>query len=309
MKMVSILPSGILIIITTTAVFYTGTACQALAPSMTMPPASNSRSRCSRNHKNEEKLYHYFGYGSNVIPSTMKALRQIDVGQDAVTAAILPNYELVFNSAAFVTGTDSSSAASTKDASPTSVVHGVLYTLTEKEFVKIGQTEGVPFGYRWKKCYVYPYIGNSKTAGRDCIIAANNSSSSNSSTTTTAVDSSTNSNAPVLAYTLIEPSSSSSSSSTSSTRSSKNNIRRRQPPNGSYLRLLQEGARLWKFDSNYQQKLASIQPKTKKSKRKKLLRMFGDDNTDDDDDDGWEGPVLELAEKLTGTKRTYRIPD
>ena len=308
MKMVSILPPGILIIITTTAVFYTGTACQALAPSMTMP-ASNSRSRYSRNNKNEEKLYRYFGYGSNVIPSTMKALRQIDVGQDAVTAAILPNYELVFNSAAFVTRTDSSSAASTKDASPTSVVHGVLYTLTEKEFVKIGQTEGVPFGYRWKKCYVYPYIGNCKTAGRDCIIAANNSSSSNSSSTTTAVDSSTNSNAPVLAYTLIEPSSS-SSSSTSSTRSSKNNIRRRQPPNGSYLRLLQEGARLWKFDGNYQQKLASIQPKTKETKRKKLLRMFGDDNTDDDDDDdGWEGPVLELAEKLTGTKRTYRIPD
>jgi hypothetical protein len=40
----------------------------------------------------EKKVYRYFGFGSNNLPSTMKALRQIDVRPDCVSAAILPNY-------------------------------------------------------------------------------------------------------------------------------------------------------------------------------------------------------------------------
>jgi hypothetical protein len=106
------------------------------------------------------KTYYYFGYGSNVLVSTMKALRGIEP-LDA-TAAILPDYELRFDgseksrlepSAAFVT------------PSKNRQVHGILYELTAEDFAKVGSSEGVPFAYRWQKCNVHAYVGNGEDAG------------------------------------------------------------------------------------------------------------------------------------------------
>ena len=208
-----------------------------------------------------KKVYRYFGYGSNVIPSTMKALRQIDVRE--VTAAILPDYELKFQSAAFVRPVQVANQTEIEgDANEKrQVVHGLLYTLTEDEFAKVGNTEGVPFGYRWQSCRVYPYQGDGKTAGMDCLEDTEDSY--------------------VEAYTLVEPAS-------RQQRDRKGNI----PPSTSYLGLIREGARLWKFDREYQDQLATI-PTAKSSNF-----LFPD---------GWEGPTLQLAEKAIGIDRTYMI--
>lgn len=217
-----------------------------------------------------KKKYRYFGYGSNVIPSTMKALRQIEVRD--VTAAVLPDYELTFASAAFVrpvdvpnsTATDNNVEGKHDDIDKNrklpysgKVVHGLLYTLTEDEFAKVGQTEGVPFGYRWQSCLVYPYRGDGNQAGMDCL---NDPDA-----------------LPFEAYTLVEPTPAS---------------RGYTPPSTSYLGLIREGARLWKFDGTYQDKLATIRTASSNN------LLFPD---------GLEGPALQLAEKATGTKRTYMI--
>ncbi|VEU37460.1 unnamed protein product [Pseudo-nitzschia multistriata] len=230
-------------------------------------------------------VYRYFGYGSNVIPSTMKALRQIEVRE--VTAAVLPGYELRFESAAFVRplpdppagdrGERSSDKASENDdpnrGATGPAVHGLLYTLTEDEFAMVGSTEGVPFGYRWQSCFVYPYRGNGKRAGQDAVIDPG-------------VE-------PIRAYTLVEsrvPASGRQEPRQTQQRRSISNDGR--PPSASYLGLIREGARLWKFDRTYQDELATVSV----AKSRNVLVP-----------DGWEGPALELAEKATGTKRTYMI--
>ena len=234
------------------------------------------------------RVYRYFGYGSNVLPSTMKALRQIEVRE--VTAAILPDYELKFSSAAFVrpvlpTNREVASDAKYKngivDGQENStrsrrVVHGILYTLTEDEFAKVGQTEGVPFGYRWQSCQVYPYRGDSNLAGISCLNDPD------------AV--------PVQAYTLVEPAPVSSQRQQQRgwepVKWKRNNERQDIPPSASYLGLIREGARLWKFDRRYQNELASFNVMTSNN------LLFSE---------GWEGPTLAMAEKATGTERTYMI--
>lgn len=190
----------------------------------------------------QQNVYRYFGYGSNVIPSTMKVLRQIEIRE--ATAAILPDYELVFSSAAFVR------------PSPGNAVHGTLYTLTEDEFARVGSSEGVPLAYKWQKCRLYPYRGDGEEAGE--------TASSNTE--------------PVSAYTLI------------GLLDSDQTIVR--PPSESYLGLIREGAKLWKFDKGYRDALETIPTATPKNP------FFPK---------GWEGPTLELAEIATGTKRTYMI--
>jgi hypothetical protein len=256
-----------------------------------------------------KKVYRYFGYGSNVIPSTMKTLRQIEVRE--VTAAILPDYELKFASAAFVRpvtvtnrakneiendieGNDDDAMTNDRhDELPISgkVVHGLLYTLTEDEFAKVGQTEGVPFGYRWQSCNVYPYRGDGKQAGIDCLNDPDADTLS------------------VQAYTLVEPTPASSQQKQQQLQqrrkkeqlkrnNNKNNKNQRggegidMPPSTSYLGLIREGARLWKFDRTYQDELATIQS----AKSNNFLFP-----------DGWEGLALQVVEKATGTKRTYMI--
>lgn len=49
------------------------------------------------------------------------------------------------------------------------LVHGVLYKLTEEDFARVCQTEGVPFAYLLHRCRVFPYIGDGKRAGEDSL--------------------------------------------------------------------------------------------------------------------------------------------
>ena len=165
--------------------------------------------------------YHYFCYGSNVLPSTMTKLRGI-IPLDG-TAAVLPGYQLRFDgsqssrlepSAAFVLETGREQDR----------VHGVMYTLTPRDFANVGYTEGVPFGYRWKRCKVVPYVG---IEGQDI----GNNLLSLSSTV------------PIDAITLISP---------------RSVIQKDVPPSSSYLGIIQDGAKLWNLDASYQAKLASI---------------------------------------------------
>ncbi|KAG7337927.1 hypothetical protein IV203_022456 [Nitzschia inconspicua] len=165
----------------------------------------------------------------------MKALRQICV-QDCV-AAVLRDYDLKFygssasnrkqlveTSAAFVEPV-SSNPSTSSNSTTTSLVHGVLYTLSEEDFVKVGRTEGVPFAYRWQPCLVYPYLGDGESAGLHAIETTD----------------------PVEAYTLVPPSSQQEPS------------RQQVAPSASYLGLIQEGAELWKFDRAYRDQLAAVE--------------------------------------------------
>ena len=185
------------------------------------------------------KVYRYFGYGSNVLTSTMRALRQIEP-MDA-TAAILPDYELRFDGPGD-RGIEPSAAFVAPCASKQ--VHGIMYTLSPEDFAKVGKTEGVPFGYRWKRCWVHPYVGNGEKAGYDAIGSVR----------------------PVEAFTLESPS------------LGEEDI----PPSSSYFDLVKEGAKQWKFDSEYQIMLEGI-PISKKQ--------------------GISGMLLRIAELVTGTER------
>eukprot|EP00980_Cylindrotheca_fusiformis_P008205 scaffold1736_cov127-Cylindrotheca_fusiformis.AAC.19 len=189
------------------------------------------------------KTYRYFGYGSNVLVSTMKALRRIEP-IDA-TAAVLPDYELRFD------GSEKSrlepSAAFVRPA-PGKQVHGVMYTLTADDFAKVGTTEGVPFGYRWKRCSVHTYVGDGEDAG-SCSIKQT---------------------APVDTMVLISP----------------NLGDKHIPPSPSYLGLIKEGAKRWKFDRKYQEELEAVE-----EARNLIIPQ------------GLSGILLQVAEAATGTAR------
>lgn len=170
--------------------------------------------------KNDD-YYQYFCYGSNVLPATMKKLRGIEPLN--ATAAVLPGYQLRFD------GSESSrlepSAAFVVESKKwDDVVHGVIYTLTPEDFVKVGNTEGVPFGYRWRRCCVLPYIG---VDGEDAGAAKLSDSWADNK---------------VDAITLISP---------------KPNIDKDVPPSSSYLEIIRKGAKFWKLDASYQARLAS----------------------------------------------------
>jgi len=170
------------------------------------------------------KTYRYFCYGSNVLPDTMTKLRGIKPLDG--TAAVLPGYQLRFDgsegsrfepSAAFVLETKN----------PQDRVHGVLYTLTPQDFATVGSTEGVPFGYRWKRCQVIPYVGvDGEDIGNECLDLRKTGE-------VKAID----------AITLISP---------------KSTIQKDIPPSSSYLGIIQDGAKFWKLDASYQAMLASI---------------------------------------------------
>ncbi|KAL7525608.1 hypothetical protein ACHAXR_003587 [Thalassiosira sp. AJA248-18] len=104
--------------------------------------------------------------------STMINLRNIT--PLASTAAILPGHALRFNIPG-MPGVEPSSAAvepttsTTTMDNDTSVVHGVLYKLTEEDFGTICQTEGVPLAYALHRCRVIPYVGDGKSAGDDAL--------------------------------------------------------------------------------------------------------------------------------------------
>uniref|UniRef100_A0A7S0G9K0 gamma-glutamylcyclotransferase n=1 Tax=Proboscia inermis TaxID=420281 RepID=A0A7S0G9K0_9STRA len=205
--------------------------------------------------------------------STMTKLRKLN--PIASTPAILPNHRLAFNipgspflepSAAsvepltpeermeglFGCDADADDADSNDgcfiDEDYDNAVHGVLYKLSEEDFAKVCQTEGIPFAYRLHRCRVILYNGDGKMAGRDAMLATNNStfdpifaakySSSNSRECDTLV---------VSAFTL---------------RAAQTEFRRKErdiKPSRSYLNVLLRGAREYCLDGAYVRKLERIQ--------------------------------------------------
>ena len=163
--------------------------------------------------------YNYFGYGSNVVTSTMTDMRRIT--PLAITAAILPNHRLRFNLPG-LPGFEPSAAS--VEPSPGDAVHGLCYTLTAEDFGKVGQSEGVPFGYKWQPVYVATYVGNDHDAGLQAALLCKDSTNIR------------------LVYTLI------------ATFPTLNDI----PPSKSYLGLIQQGASEWKMDRAYQDNLKQI---------------------------------------------------
>jgi hypothetical protein len=163
----------------------------------------------------------------------MKALRQIDVRE--ATAAVLPGYELKFygssNSNAISSmfskqlfETSAAYVQPVKDAENSPLlVHGVLYTLSDKDFAKVGRTEGVPFAYRWQRCEVCPYIGDGESAGYEAL---------------------QDTRLQLEAYTLVPPNPQHMTEAL---------------PSASYLGLIRQGAELWKFDRAYREQLDNVQ--------------------------------------------------
>lgn len=198
--------SGVLLLPALTLLSNIPTPCDALSP------LSSSSSEGG-------KTYRYFGYGSNVLVSTMKALRQIRP-LDA-TASILPDYELRFDGGGSRLSEPSAAFVSPRRGKQ---VHGVLYTLSADDFAKVGRTEGVPFAYRWQKCAVHAYVGDGREAGKEAMESGAD-------------------DAVEDAYVLISPNLSDA------------NV----PPSSSYLGLIKEGAAKWEFDRSYQEELARIE--------------------------------------------------
>jgi len=151
-----------------------------------------------------------------MLPATMKSLRGIHPKN--ATAAILKDYRLAFD----IRGNPlvEPSAASARP-SKGDLMHGVLYELSDQDFARVGFTEGVPFGYRWQRCEVYPYVGDGESAGAHAL----------------------ETNEPLPAYTLV---------------AARPSIRDDIPTSRSYLRILQEGAAYWKMDRLYQVELSKI---------------------------------------------------
>ncbi len=150
--------------------------------------------------------------------STMINLRNLK--PVASTAAVLYDHRLAFNvpGTAFV---EPSWASVEVDSG--SLVHGVLYTLSEEDFVRVCQTEGVPFAYRLHRCEVVPYVGNGRSAGKN----ADETKS-------------------IRAFTLR--------AGRKAWRESKD-----IPPSQSYVNVLLRGAKEFQLDKDYVQQLESIE--------------------------------------------------
>ncbi|GKY90841.1 hypothetical protein MPSEU_000056900 [Mayamaea pseudoterrestris] len=171
--------------------------------------------------------YHYFAFGSNMNVATMESLRNLR--PISAQAGVLADYELVFD----IPGIPlvEPSAASVRKQTG-SVVHGVIYELTDADFARVGRTEGVPLSYQWQQCLVVPYVGDNHRAGEETLKAA----------TANAADS------LLSCYTLVA--------------NPKSQRRTRRvdhiPPSPSYLRILQDAAAYWQMDRSYQIGLGKI---------------------------------------------------
>ena len=197
---------------------------------------------------NTNNVYYYFAFGSNMEPTTMTALR--NVNPLSSTAAILPNHSLRFN----VPGTPllEPSWASVEPClsnelelqnekkffdARQNVVHGVLYKLNQNDFRTVCRTEGVPFAYSLHQCNVIPYLGDGKDAGQRAYhqaVAASNYSSTVKSK-----------RVGISAFTL---------------RAASTKVRNEKdiPPSSSYLSILIKGAKEFRIDSEYVDKLQRL---------------------------------------------------
>jgi hypothetical protein len=169
--------------------------------------------------------YNYFAIGSNMLPETMEALRQIDLSRCNSTAAVLTDYRLAFDISMGQSG-----AASVR-YEPGSVVHGVLYSLTSDQFASLSLSEGVPLAYLWERCSVVPYEGDNDRAGELALTR--------------------NDVEPVPAFVLT---SRWGRKSVYKERSTHKDL----PTGRAYLNILQRGAAYWKLDRSYQIGLTKV---------------------------------------------------
>lgn len=212
---------------------------------------------CSLSLLNKQATYNYFAYGSNMALTTMTDLRNIE--PISYTPAVLPFHKLVFNlpgipfvepSAASVEPMNSfvnslNNTTLSFDNNETilyhdiSVVHGILYTLSEQDFVKVCQTEGVPFSYRLHRCQLIPYTGDGYNAGR---LAFEQYQTERIATST--------------AFTLrsMPLRRGSNIGGNSNNYITRNNI----PPSQAYMNVLIRGAREFGLDADYLQELEQI---------------------------------------------------
>ena len=137
------------------------------------------------NTNSNKNTLHYFAFGSNMLPSTMTSLRNLEPLN--ASAAVLLDHRLTFDvpgnpllepSAASVRPCTTTRNSETTDYQKTTtnsydnntVVHGVVYELSLTDFAKVSLSEGVPFAYQWHKCHVVPYRGDNKEAGQQAVV-------------------------------------------------------------------------------------------------------------------------------------------
>ncbi len=154
-------------------------SCLLLAATMLLQ--CNFIKNCNGLSQQSSKTYNYFAYGSNMASSTMINLRELSPLASA--AAVLPAHVLRFNipgvplvepSSASVEPVDNIMEKKGMDDVETIIesgqlVHGVLYKLSEDDFARVCSTEGVPFAYSLHRCRCIPYAGDGKRAGEDCL--------------------------------------------------------------------------------------------------------------------------------------------
>jgi hypothetical protein len=238
-----------------------------------LPRVVSQRSKVSPDQVSS--TYFYLAIGSNMLSDTMTSLRNLQ--PLSVTAAVLPGYELAFDirggplepSAASVrraTGSEDNQhdAMGSHDGDDgdncCSLIHGVLYELTESDFVALGRSEGVPWAYRWERVRVIPYCGNGASAGRDAYRAwwcerRQRLQKEQVLPTDTKIDSISMPALVLTASPLAEFLFGSSSSTDTTSSSSKAQF---IPPSPSYLQILRDGAAQWRLDQSYQDQLAAI---------------------------------------------------
>ncbi|GAX25298.1 hypothetical protein FisN_5Lu395 [Fistulifera solaris] len=169
--------------------------------------------------------YNYFAIGSNMLPETMEALRQIDLSYSNSTAAVLTDYRLAFDISM------GQSAAASVRYEPGSVVHGVLHSLTSDQFASLSLSEGVPLAYLWERCSVVPYEGDNDRAG-ELALARNDVEL-------------------IPAFVLTSRWGRESVYKES-------RIHKDRPTGRAYLNILQRGAAYWKLDRSYQISLTKV---------------------------------------------------
>jgi hypothetical protein len=213
--------------------------------------------------------YNYFAIGSNMVPSTMTSLRNLS--PISATAAILPNYTLRFNirgnpfiepSAASVMKQpqpQQHTTASTtfNDPCTNNSVHGVLYTLTEDDFARLGQSEGVPFAYVWERCYPIPYIGNNNDAGH-MVLSQYRIHTSTTNDRTIYVSDDENGERSTQQQQSQQEIQEAFVLTASTIFTSDSKTQQDIPPSKSYLQLLQDGSKYWNMDVTYQTYLQNV---------------------------------------------------
>lgn len=98
----------------------------------------------------------------------MTALRNLN--PIASTPAILSDHRLAFNIPGIPLLEPSSASV---EPSSGKCVHGVLYKLTDEDFVSVCRTEGIPFSYTLHRCDVVPYTGDGIRAGAEVLESDN----------------------------------------------------------------------------------------------------------------------------------------